>query len=112
MGDNVIEAAESLDSRIANIHRMQADISQAQLCRERLTRGDRSPSQVQTDKFTFGQMESHRGEIASYARNPTPAPGNVGLAPVALHGGRLPLLAGWDGSAEKLQLDTTLDRIH
>src|ERR1700736_3100736 len=46
---------------------MQADISQAQFCRERLDRSDRAPSPVETDKFTFGQMESHGGEVASYA---------------------------------------------
>jgi len=65
MGYDEVESSKLLGTCRTEVHRVQADVPQAQLCHEGLTGSDRPPRQVKTDKLALRQLESHSDDVAA-----------------------------------------------
>ena len=66
MDDDEVESSQLLRIRLTKVHRMQANVPQAQLCHASLTGSDRTVRQVKADKLAFRQLESHSDDVISY----------------------------------------------
>jgi hypothetical protein len=66
MGYDEVESSKLLGTSLAEVHRVQADVPQAQLCHESLTGSDRPPRQIKTDKLALRQLESHSDNVTAY----------------------------------------------